>query len=68
MLKTLLPYDSMGWILEMYGILFILVLFLKTWALVWNEFCLVRFKKMKFGSDITVIYYSCDSKYYSDSG
>jgi len=30
-----------------------------------NEFGLV--KKTQFGSDIVVIYYSCNSKYYSDS-
>jgi len=35
-------------------------------ASVWNEFGSV--KKMRFGSDIVVIYYSCNSKYYSDSG
>ena len=33
-----------------------------------NEFGSVPFKKTRFGSDIIVIYYSCDSKYYSDSG
>jgi len=26
------------------------------------------YKKTRFGSDIIVIYYSCNSKYYSDSG
>jgi len=31
-----------------------------------NEFCLVQ--KTRFGSDIIIIYYSCNSKYYSDSG
>jgi len=30
--------------------------------------CSVPFKKMRFGSDIIVIYYLCNSKYYSDSG
>ena len=35
---------------------------------VWNEFGLVRFQKMQFGSDIIVIYYSCNSKHYSNSG
>jgi len=36
----------------------------------WLQFgmSLVRLKKMRFGSDIVVIYYSCNSKYYSDSG
>ena len=28
----------------------------------------VRFKKTRFGSNIIVIYYSCKSKYYSNSG
>jgi len=32
-----------------------------------NEFCPVRLK-LRFGSGIIVIYYSCNSKYYSDSG
>ena len=33
-----------------------------------NEFGSVRFKKFQFGLDIVVIYSSCNSKYYSDSG
>jgi len=32
------------------------------------EFGSVQFKKTRFGSDIIVIYYSCNCKYYSDSG
>ena len=29
--------------------------------LVWKEFCSVPFKKMRFGLDVLVIYYSCNS-------
>jgi len=32
-----------------------------------NQFGSVRFKITRFGSDSIVIYYSCNSKYYSDS-
>ena len=49
--------------------------FFKFWFGFWkksdsvqNDFCLVRFNKMWFGSDIIVIYYSCNSEYYSDRG
>ena len=35
--------------------------FKKNWDSVRNGFCLVRFKKTQFSSDIIVIYYSCNS-------
>jgi len=38
----------------------------KNSVLVRNEFGSVQ--KMQFVSDIIVIYYSCNTKYYSDSG
>ena len=39
----------------------------KLW--IWFGMSLVRFSEnMQFGSDIIVIYYSRNSKYYSDSG